>query len=171
MNTNLIELASAKGDELNDVHALLQACREAMERDGIFQWDTSYPSLSIVEEDYEQSRLYVCRMDGIVVGAVSLYEDEPGEYKSLQWNSARGEASVVHRLGVRPDYQSKGIAKRLMGYAEDLARQAGKKAIKLDTYSENEKAAAFYTRLGYTVTGQVHFAKRVKGYWCFEKLV
>ena len=57
---------------------------------------------------------------------------------------------VVHRLAVRPDKQRQGIARRLMDFAEQWARDHEYDAIRLDTFNQNPGNQRFYLNRGYT---------------------
>lgn len=54
-------------------------------------------------------------------------------------------------LGVIPAYRSQGIAKRLMGAAEDLCRKQGVRTVLLEVIEGNTRAQKLYEGLGYTV--------------------
>jgi ribosomal protein S18 acetylase RimI-like enzyme len=52
-------------------------------------------------------------------------------------------------LYVEPGWRRMGIAKALMTFAEDLARQSGAAELTLLTGSDNLAAQAFYRSMGY----------------------
>ncbi len=75
--------------------------------------------------------------DGAVLGCVALKD----------WGPAEGE---IKRLWVAPAARGKGLARRLMQAAEDLARSLGKTRLKLDTNASLHEAIALYERSGWT---------------------
>ena len=56
-------------------------------------------------------------------------------------------------IAVREEERGAGIGARLMAAAEDWARERGAEFATLDMSARNERAAAFYRRLGYEVSG------------------
>jgi GNAT superfamily N-acetyltransferase len=90
--------------------------------------------------------LYVCEIEGEVVGALSfrLREriEQPGRY---------GE---IYALMVDANARRQGVGRALMDYAEDLARQHGCIGTWLVSgFKRQDEAHQFYTELGYDITG------------------
>ncbi|MNN72431.1 putative acetyltransferase [compost metagenome] len=77
----------------------------------------------------------------------------------------------MHRLAVHPEVQGKGIARKLIAFAEEYARQSGYSSIRLDTYSKNTRALALYPSLGYERRGEVFFPHRAVSFPVFEKVL
>jgi ribosomal protein S18 acetylase RimI-like enzyme len=163
----MIEQASK--DDLPAVAELFAACIRDMMARGIDQWDESYPDVEINRRDYENGSLFVAQNEGSPAGALTIDENEAAEYKQIPWRYSDGKILVLHRLAVHPQVQHRGIARELMAFAEEYGRSRGYAAIRLDAYSANHRAIPFYEKLGYEHRGQVHFARREKPYYCFEK--
>jgi len=70
---------------------------------------------------------------------------------------------------VHPQHEGKGIAKLLVRYVEELAKNRQYEAIRLDVFVKNPRAVDFYNKLGYKVTGKVIFRKGE--FFCYEKLI
>jgi len=64
------------------------------------------------------------------------------------------KVTYVSILAVAPDYRDHGIGVQLMAHAESQAKAAGDRAICLDVEIANERAIAFYDRLGYKMISQ-----------------
>ncbi|KAK5114175.1 hypothetical protein LTR62_002745 [Meristemomyces frigidus] len=81
----------------------------------------------------------------VVAGVVSLYMPgtETGPFRS-----------EVHKLLVSPQHRFKGIARRLMGRLEEVARESGRGLVMLDT-TIGSGAELVYPKLGYIVFGDV----------------
>lgn len=65
----------------------------------------------------------------------------------LRWLDS--ETSELTRMFVRPDARRRGVASRLINAAEDEARTAGAKRMRLDTRTDLVEARALYARHGY----------------------
>lgn len=65
------------------------------------------------------------------------------------------DALLLDNIAVAPDAQGRGVGKRLMAIAEDIARARGYSAIKLYTNEMMTENIAIYTRLGYVETHRV----------------
>jgi ribosomal-protein-alanine N-acetyltransferase len=67
------------------------------------------------------------------------------------------ETSHLALFAVRPSHRNQGLGSRLVEWLEKPARIAGIERIKVEARADNQKAIAFYRRLGFvpvrTVTG------------------
>lgn len=54
-----MEFRKARLRDLQEVMALFRAATEAMDAQGIPQWDEIYPSVEIVQADIDQEQMYV----------------------------------------------------------------------------------------------------------------
>lgn len=80
--------------------------------------------------------------DGEALVGVALGERQ--EWNNTVW---------VWEFHVAPEYQRRGIGRRLMAEVATRARAAGSRALVLETQNTNVKAIRFYRRVGYTLEG------------------
>ena len=79
------------------------------------------------------------------------------------------DAMLIYSVAIAPEYQKRGLGRRLLAWAESEAHQAGYSSIRLFTNALMEANIALYTRLGYTETRRepfhnltiVHMSKRL----------
>ncbi|MDF4203384.1 GNAT family N-acetyltransferase [Maribacter sp. SA7] len=162
-------IAPAKISQIPKILKMTDACRIAMEANGIYQWTTDYPSKLAFENDIERNELYVLQIDNEIVGCivVSLLMDE--EYTSVNWLTENVNNYYIHRLAVHPKYQSKGFAQRLMDFGESFARENNAVSVRLDTFSQNKRNQKFYEQRGYTKLGDIFFPKQSEHpFHCYE---
>lgn len=89
--------------------------------------------------------------DQIARGYVHLLEDE-GRLCALVVLVPQGEALLLDNVAVSPGAQKRGYGRRLIAYAEDMARQQGLSKIRLYTHEKMEENQALYTSLGFVET-------------------
>lgn len=140
-----------------------------MRAQGIAQWDDIYPTLPVVEADARSNSLFVVRKDHRCIAAVGLNDTQPDAYHTVAWRHVAGRTLAVHRLCVHPRWQRQGIARELMAFADDFARAQGFAAIRLDTYTGNPAAMAFFEQCEFQRVGEVMFPRRPLPFACFEK--
>lgn len=63
--------------------------------------------------------------------------------------SSKSSEAYVERLVVSPDFRRRGMARRLLSAAEDLARDRGKKTVGLHVTGDNLQALRLYEAEGY----------------------
>jgi len=79
--------------------------------------------------------------------------------------------ALIYSVAVRPEYQRRGLGRRLLAWAERQASYAGHDRIRLYTNALMEDNLTLYSRLGYAETGRepyedstpVHMAKTIAG--------
>jgi GNAT superfamily N-acetyltransferase len=103
-------------------------------------------TLSTLRAEPVRGRAVVLEVDGAIGGYAILI--------SFWSNELGGEVIVVDELYVRPSYRNRGHARELLG---SLARDnplwpGGAVALDLEVTPQNERAAAFYLRVGFTAT-------------------
>lgn len=104
-----------------------------------------------------------------VIACIVLNDYQDPEYKEIRWGYEGENVAVIHRLMVHPHHEGKGIAKRLVRYVEELAKNRRYEAIRLDVFVKNPRAVGFYNQQGYEVIDKVIFRKGE--FFCCEKLI
>ncbi len=158
-------------ERLDEVFTIYKDCKAALDEQGIYQSTDKYPVLSTVEADIQAQELFGVIENGKCLGLICLNEEQSPQYDTIGWQCLQRKVLVIHRLAVAPGFQKQGIARQLMDFAEYFAKEQGYAAIRLDSYSANERSVALYVRRGYTNCGQVFFEGRELPFFCFEKAV
>lgn len=89
--------------------------------------------------------LLVARFDGRIVGTVML--------QLAQQDNGRHRAEIA-KLLVHPDARRKGLARRLLNAADDLALSLGRTLLVLDTVT-GDTAESVYPKCGYVRVGVI----------------
>ncbi|WP_150269704.1 GNAT family N-acetyltransferase [Paenibacillus tepidiphilus] len=165
------DIRQANSGEIAEIMELVSACVEVMQAGGSDQWDETYPNKEIIAADIAAGTLYAYVMDGAIVGILVLDEHQSEQYREIQWPQNDGTYLVMHRLAVHPKAQGKGVARKLIAFAEQLAREEGYTGIRLDTYSKNTPALALYPGMGYELRGEVRFPGRTAPFPVYEKIL
>lgn len=162
-----MKIEKGKIEDINEIVKIIKDTVSDMHEQKIYQWDHTYPSKEIITEDIHEENLYVYRDENIIKGFVVLNEYEDKEYEELDWKYNKGKHLVIHRLCVNPKYKGKGIATKLIEYADIYGRDNNYSAIRLDTFIDNKPARRLYEKKGYSVVGALEF--RMGVFYCFEK--
>ncbi len=159
----------AKLGELTDIIAIAKACAAHMIKNNIFQWNESYPSIRIFENDIKRGELFVLEIDGNIIGTIVISSHMDEEYIAVKWATSSHKNLYIHRLAVHPGHQKKGYAQELMGFAEDFGRKNNARSIRLDTFSLNKRNQHFYELRGYQKLGDIYFPKQSEApFHCYE---
>lgn len=140
--------AAREGEE-EAAYGLILARVSWMAEKGIDQWppiyyEEIYP-LSYYRRQREQKKLYVCRRNGKVTAAAVLLETDE------RWPDQK-PAYYVHNFAAAAE--EKGAGSRFLHCVEDLARQKGKEAVRLDCSIHNRTLNEYYEKQGYCLAGR-----------------
>jgi len=159
-------------DDAEEIASLFKLVTDSMRAKGIFQWHYKYPLVEHVIKDIENKTCYVFDIDDQIAGTITIDNNQDGQYKNVHWKYPTDTCYVIHRLGVHPSYQGRGISKTLCYYAEHLALQKSIHNIRLDAYSLNPVSNKLYASLGYHLAdGVCFFHGNEAPFNCYEKEV
>lgn len=101
-----------------------------------------------------------------------LFRDETGAPMACLFAVQQGNILYLGKLAVAQQLRGQGIARALIGVAENLARDLGLQALELQTRVELTENHACFTRLGFRETARVAHA----GYdhptsICFQRML
>ena len=164
-------IRKAEISDLENIMKMYNSCVGGMLKNGIDQWDESYPNTEIISDDLKLGSYFVAELNGKIVGGVNIDQQQDPTYLNINWKDNSDQFLVVHRLGVQEENWGDGIGKALMMFSEELVKEQGLSSIRLDTYSGNPKAMEFYLRLGYNELGTIDLKPNKKKYHCFEKII
>ncbi len=164
-------IRKAEISDLENIMKMYNSCVGGMLKNGIDQWDETYPNAEIIAEDLELGTYFVAEVDGQIVGGINIDRQQDPTYLDINWQDDSNQFLVVHRLGVKTENWGDGIGKALMIFTEQLVKETDLSSIRLDTYSGNPKAMNFYLRLGYNELGTIDLKPNKKKYHCFEKII
>ncbi|RRB15661.1 GNAT family N-acetyltransferase [Larkinella knui] len=112
--------------------------------------------------DSKNTFLLVISPDQEVVGYAKLRRDRPPRQLKGQ------HAIEIQRLYVSARQIGQGLGRQLMQNCLTRARQEGYKAVWLGVWERNERAIAFYKRMGFETCGWHYFQfgnERQRDYW------
>lgn len=158
---------------LNDVEKICQIIGEViveMKEYNNDQWDESYPNRKSFEKDIEAQELYVLCDDknSEIQGVICINSIEAKEYRDIEWEN-KGEALVIHRMAVNPNFRRMGIGTQLIEFAENKAKERAILSIKTDTYSLNIKMRNLFEKNSFLNRGSIKFLGKEKDFYCYEK--
>jgi ribosomal protein S18 acetylase RimI-like enzyme len=154
-----VERIAAFTDE--DLESLCEAADAAIIDGGGFGWVTPpgrlalqryFRGLLLVPE----RELFVCRLDGVIVGSVLLV-------RPARNNEAQAFAASLTQSFIAPYARGHGLAKLMTLRVEEGARALGYHVLNLDVRESQVAAVALYESLGYIRWGHHPAYARVSG--------
>lgn len=159
----------AKKQEIPELLRLTAACGKEMISRGIYQWNEHYPSAEAFEKDVKRGELYLLFVNNDLAGSITISTLKDEEYKAIDWLTPDRKHYYIHRLAVHPQNQGQGLARKLMDFAEEMAKINNITSIRLDTFSQNPRNQRFYEVRGYQRLGNIYFPKQSEHpFYCYE---
>ncbi|HLV38401.1 GNAT family N-acetyltransferase [Xanthomarina sp.] len=155
--------------DIDSILEITRACAVFLNKNGVIQWNESYPSKDVFKNDVLREELYVLEHETEIVGCIviSTYMDD--EYTPINWLTPNRNNIYIHRLAVHPNRQGKGMARELMDFAETWAKKSNFTSIRLDTLSQNLRNQKFYELRNYKRVGEIHFPNQSEfPFYCYE---
>ena len=164
-----MEIKQASLYDLVDVLSLLQDCIRDMNRQGLKQWNSAYPGPEIMSQDIEKGTLHIYTNLGIAQGMINLSNEIPEEYKEIEWKGKSDKVLYINRFAVHPIWKESDIAEKLLGYAENYAKENKLSGIRLDVLDNYPVDKKFFTDKSYELAGEFHSSFQKIPYSCYEK--
>ena len=149
--------------DVDRVKIITEACGEDMSSNGVNVWNKDYPSFDVINRDAENGSLYGYELNDEIVGTVMLSTKRDKFYSDIDWSTKDAKHIYVHRLAVHPQFQRQGIARQLMDFGENLARDKGCTSVRLATLSLLERNNKFYKNRGYIFCGDIYLDNKSNG--------
>ncbi|MCA0131198.1 GNAT family N-acetyltransferase [Winogradskyella alexanderae] len=155
--------------DITTIMEITNACAKDMIAKGIYQWNDYYPNKRAFIKDVERDELFVLEIKNTLVATVVVSTLMDKEYTPIKWLTNNKNNIYIHRLAVHPNFQGKGLAQKLMNFAEQYAIENNYTSIRLDTFSQNKRNQKFYELRGYKKLGDIFFPKQSKyPFHCYE---
>lgn len=146
-----------------DLADLCKATEDAIADGGGFGWLSPPPRARL--EQYWQGlllvpgrHLFLARLDGVVAGALQLWESPRNMESQASVGQLQSEFSAAWARG-------HGIGRGLMNHALDAARTLGMHAVKLDVRATQTAAIQLYEAMGFQRWGTMPRYAEVDGAW------
>ena len=157
-------------NQAEEIWQILSAAIIRRKADGSNQWQDGYPNLEVVKSDLASGHGYVV-MDGQTIAGYCaiLINDEPA-YAELegQWLT-NGDFLVFHRVAVAKAYLGQGIARLMLAFIDEFAKENKIFSVRADTNFDNAAMLALFEKTGYQYCGEVYFRGSARK--AFEKVL
>lgn len=129
-------------------------------------WTMDYPNEKHIEGDLSRDALFCLETEGRIIGVISIDDDEAVE-KLPCWSKSIKPVAELSRLGVRKEYQNRGIARELLKCGMEELKRRGNLGVHFLVCKTNKKAIRSYAQLDFTIVGECELFD--EEWWCYEK--
>lgn len=158
-------LRRARAEDAAPLHALLAAAGRQLLAQGFDNWTPPYPPERFAA-DVAAGIVYGAWDDAGAVATFTLAPAPPRPYEDVRiWAEPDAPARYLNRLAIDPARQRTGLGRWCLARVDDLARDAGARAVRCDVLLANAGVRGFYERHGYALRGErAHGGRRFATY-------
>jgi GNAT superfamily N-acetyltransferase len=164
-----MKIIKATPQDIIEVLFLLKDCVSVFNSNGLKHWNNSYPSADTMRKAIEEESLYLLKDREVAKGMAVLTEEEPEEYKNIDWQLDSEKVAFVKYFMIHPNWQDKEFSKALMSHIEEVAKEKGYTTLRFDVYGGISSAEKVGDDFGFNKTGQFHSSFQTVPYLAFEK--
>ena len=152
-----MKLVKAEITDIEEISKLYDdVCNYLFEHENYPAWKKGvYPTGDVAEKGVKEDALYIAKDNHKIVGTVILRHEPEEGYKNVEWIAENNyeKIYVIYTLAVHPNYIRLGIGKKLLDFAEEIARKEGCISLRLDVAKGNIPAESLYKKCGYKYVG------------------
>ena len=152
-----MRIRPAQAHESCLVADLLTAAAESLVQRGQALWASAEVSEAAVRVHVETGMYHVAFDDEGPIGVFRFQLEDPYFWPEVE----TGSSAFVHKMAVHPHRQRRGVAQLLLHHACELARQRGRRFLRLDCVSGRPKLRAVYQNFGFVHHSQKQIGRQV----------
>jgi len=164
-----MEIIQAKAVDLVEILYLVKVCITDMNARGLMHWNSTYPGAGLFQRDLDDGNIFLIKDRGVCKGMVTLSSKEPEEYRQLNFTSVNKKPLYMMRMAVHPMWQGKGIASKMIEFAQQMAREKGYTCIRLDVFQTSEDARNLCIGRNFKEIGSFQSDYQRIPFLCYEK--
>lgn len=147
----------------SDIPAIMTIIGQAqasMKALGIDQWQDGYPDACRFEEDIDLGQCYIFEDSTAIEGVIIVTFHPEICYETISgsgWLTNAFPYAVIHRMAVSTAARSKGLAKEMTAFAEELCREEKVISLRVDTHRGNIPMQKFLEKNKFSYCGRVDY--------------
>ena len=155
--TEPLTLRKAEEGDIPHILKITEDARASLRKYRVDQWQGEYPTREIFENDIRIGECYViCHGDEAAAFFVHSEREEP-TYTDItdgKW-TADMPYCVLHRAAVAAEYRGTGVSAQLIKFVEQLTRDCGRRAVRVDTHKKNKPMQNLLRDAGFRYRGNI----------------
>lgn len=157
---DMVLIRETEERDIGAVLVLYEKAKASLRERGIPQWQDGYPNEESLRRDMADHVSYVMEEEGEVIGTACIQLKDDPNYSYVeggQWLNEEPYA-VIHRITVSYEKKGRGYAGRFFAFAEQLAREDGRRNVRADTHQKNASMKKALETFGFRACGTVYMA-------------
>ena len=133
-----------------------------------------FPTTDYAVEAARAGNQFICADGEEILAAFVLSENPEGDYSKGAWSQDLkvGEFLVIHALAVTPQFQRRGLGKKIIEFCTNYAVEKKYRALRLDIVPTNFPAQKLYETCGFNFVGAADLGREfsvIPQFFCYER--
>jgi GNAT superfamily N-acetyltransferase len=142
-----MKIENSTNRDITEIFRLYKAATDFQKTKYIMHWPKF--ELSLIEKEIEENRQWKITINGQVACIWATTFDDP-----QIWEEKNIDPAVyIHRIATNPEFRGQNLVSTIIEWAEDHAKENGKRFVRLDTVGENEGLISHYQKFGFNYLG------------------
>ena len=143
--------------DLDNIWSLRLETSQLLKQRGIDQWQYHLPDQETFINDIKQTAFFVYEIHDEIIGMIAIKKGIEVTYNEIYEGSWSIDEPylTIHRLAVSKTTLGKEIAKELILFAHNLAKELNINYMRIDTHEKNKHAIRLFEALGYKLKGYI----------------
>lgn len=153
-----IALRRVQAHERDLAMEMIDEAKRHLKQQGINQWQTGYPDAACIQGDIDNGNGFFVAEEERILGYLCVdFNGEPAyDHLCGQWQSDENYV-VMHRMALTEHARGRGICDDIFGLVEEMSKQKGVYAFRVDTDADNKKMQHILTKNGFAYRGTIRF--------------
>ncbi len=159
----LVNFRKSTYDDVDKILEIIEKAKLELKKLGLNQWQNGYPNKKIIENDVKLGISYVLedteKSENFIkiIGTIVLSPEKETSYSKIEgkWITD-DDYMVIHRLAVDTDVKNKGIATKILEFAEKVCIEKKILSLKADTHENNEPMKKLLAKNGFRYCGVIY---------------
>lgn len=147
----------ANSEDIESIMLIVRQARNYLRKNRVDQWQGEYPAEADIKDAIEKNECYCAVYSNRVAGffcVTDVPEECYDEITDGKWRYD-GKYCTVHRTAVEASFRGTGVSDMIFGFCEEIAKEKGAEAVRVDTHRKNKAMHMLLKRMGYTYRGNV----------------
>jgi ribosomal protein S18 acetylase RimI-like enzyme len=160
-----MKIIKADQTNLDVVYGIIHECSLWLQKKGMDHW-MGYYTEELIRHKFDTGEIFLLKEEGKFVGTMSASSQEPYYYSENKDGDngmpinhtlkfTPGKAWYVSALAVLPEFQGRGLAKGLLLYIENYAKEKGIEFLRMDARGDYTDLINMYLRWGFKKIGSM----------------
>ena len=110
----MFQIEKAKQTDVKKIMEVFKDCTEALLKTGVRQWDGTYPTIEMFQNDIEAGAVFVIKNGRVILATITLNQQQDEQYKNIKWKFPAKKTIDHSSVSCQPKNTRKRVGKTIV---------------------------------------------------------